>query len=151
MVPASPSRPQGGGRRRHGHREVLAAIVFVAISGCTWQRLPCASPSVHSPTRWDLMPRHHTSARAAVARRGMAEPTSDSLRRFLLVAEPDLAAQQVGVLAYWSAAGSSVVRRPCWCPARRFRGQVVEREVERPARAVTCPASVRWNPLSRRC
>jgi hypothetical protein len=32
VVPEAPSRPQGGGRRRHGDREVLAAIVFVA----TW-------------------------------------------------------------------------------------------------------------------
>ncbi|GAA3427502.1 hypothetical protein GCM10018953_46850 [Streptosporangium nondiastaticum] len=43
VVPEAPSRPQGGGRRRHGDREVLAAIVFVATSGCTWQRLPAAS------------------------------------------------------------------------------------------------------------
>jgi hypothetical protein len=28
-------RPQGGGRRRAGDRETLAAIIFVAISGCT--------------------------------------------------------------------------------------------------------------------
>ncbi|CAM5644812.1 hypothetical protein SMICM304S_01864 [Streptomyces microflavus] len=34
VVPEAPSRPQGGGRRRHGDREVLAAIVFVATSGC---------------------------------------------------------------------------------------------------------------------
>lgn len=43
VVPKAPSRPQGGGRRRHGDREVLAAIVFVATSGCTWQQLPSAS------------------------------------------------------------------------------------------------------------
>ncbi|MDQ1027616.1 transposase [Streptomyces umbrinus] len=43
VVPDAPSRPQGGGRRRHGDREVLAAIVFVATSGCTWQQLPTAS------------------------------------------------------------------------------------------------------------
>ncbi|MFF5025620.1 IS5 family transposase [Streptomyces collinus] len=43
VVPEAPSRPQGGGRRRHGDREVLAAIVFVATSGCTWQQLPAAS------------------------------------------------------------------------------------------------------------
>ncbi|WP_337192420.1 IS5 family transposase [Streptomyces sp. YIM 132580] len=42
VVPEAPSRPQGG-RRRHGDREVLAAIVFVATSGCTWQQLPSAS------------------------------------------------------------------------------------------------------------
>ncbi|MGP3954047.1 IS5 family transposase [Streptomyces sp. 7N604] len=40
VVPPAPVRPQGGGRRRHGDREVLAAIVFVATSGCTWQQLP---------------------------------------------------------------------------------------------------------------
>lgn len=30
VVPEAPSRPQRGGRRRHGDREVPAAIVFVA-------------------------------------------------------------------------------------------------------------------------
>jgi transposase len=43
VVPEPPSRPQGGGRRRHGDREAQAAIVFVATSGCTWQQLPSAS------------------------------------------------------------------------------------------------------------
>src|SRR6478735_469801 len=43
VVPEAPSRPQGGGRRRHGDREVPAAIVFVATPGCTWQQLPTAS------------------------------------------------------------------------------------------------------------
>ncbi|MFF0479349.1 transposase [Streptomyces sp. NPDC004284] len=43
LVPETPSRPQGGGRRRHGDWEVLAAIVFVATSGCTRQQLPSAS------------------------------------------------------------------------------------------------------------
>ncbi|MGV9693912.1 IS5 family transposase [Streptomyces sp. NPDC003444] len=43
VVPEAPLRPQGGGRRRHGDREVLAAIVFVATSGCAWQQLPTAS------------------------------------------------------------------------------------------------------------
>nr|WP_218924760.1 transposase [Streptomyces sp. st115] len=48
VVPEAPSRPQGGGRRRHGDREVVAAIVFVALSGCAWQQLPSVSfgPSV---------------------------------------------------------------------------------------------------------
>lgn len=43
VVPEAPSRPQGGGRRRYGDREVLAAIAFVATSGCTWQQVPSAS------------------------------------------------------------------------------------------------------------
>ena len=45
VVPEAPTRPQGGGRRRHGDREVLAAIIFVATTGCTWassQR--CSAP-----------------------------------------------------------------------------------------------------------
>ncbi|MFD9302893.1 IS5 family transposase [Streptomyces sp. NPDC060048] len=40
VVPAAPVRPQDGGRRRHGDREVLAAIMFVATTGCTWRQLP---------------------------------------------------------------------------------------------------------------
>jgi len=40
VVPEAPSRPQGGGRRRRGDREVPASIVFVATSGCTWQQHP---------------------------------------------------------------------------------------------------------------
>ncbi|MEV8328545.1 transposase, partial [Kitasatospora sp. NPDC056731] len=46
VAPAAPTRPQGGGRRRYGDREVLVAIVFVATSGCTWAQLPpCFGPS----------------------------------------------------------------------------------------------------------
>lgn len=33
-------RPQGGGRRRADDRGVLAAILFVATSGCTWRHFP---------------------------------------------------------------------------------------------------------------
>ncbi|MEU5770291.1 IS5 family transposase [Streptomyces asoensis] len=40
VVPAASVRPQGGGRRRYGDRQVLAAIVFVARTGCTWRQLP---------------------------------------------------------------------------------------------------------------
>ncbi|MGW1787007.1 IS5 family transposase [Streptomyces sp. NPDC002143] len=40
VVPPAPERPQGGGHRRRGDREVLAAIIFVATSGCTWNQLP---------------------------------------------------------------------------------------------------------------
>ncbi|MFD5623999.1 transposase [Streptomyces yangpuensis] len=40
VVPAAPVRPQGGGRRRYGDRQVPAAIVLVATTGCTWRQLP---------------------------------------------------------------------------------------------------------------
>ncbi|MEV5612399.1 IS5 family transposase [Streptomyces sp. NPDC052225] len=40
VVPPPPQRPQAGGHRRRGDREVLAAIIFVATSGCTWNQLP---------------------------------------------------------------------------------------------------------------
>src|SRR5690242_86283 len=43
MVPSAPVRPQGEGVIRHRDWEVLAAIVFVATSGCTWQEMPAAS------------------------------------------------------------------------------------------------------------
>ncbi|WP_338104506.1 transposase [Streptomyces chilikensis] len=42
LVPEAPSPRQGGDRRRHGDREVPAAIAFVAASGRTWQQLPAA-------------------------------------------------------------------------------------------------------------
>ncbi|MBO4253291.1 transposase [Streptomyces griseorubiginosus] len=43
-VPAGGSRaPVAASRRRPGDRDVLAAIVFVATSGCAWQQLPSAS------------------------------------------------------------------------------------------------------------
>ncbi len=37
------ARSQGGGMPRHGDRAVLAAIVFAAAPGCTWQQLPVTS------------------------------------------------------------------------------------------------------------
>jgi transposase len=40
VVPPAPTRPQGGGRRRVGDRVVLAAIVYVATTGCAWRQLP---------------------------------------------------------------------------------------------------------------
>ncbi|MEU8952520.1 transposase, partial [Streptomyces sp. NPDC048489] len=35
-----PVRKRGGGRRRCDDRAMLAAIIFVATSGCTWRQLP---------------------------------------------------------------------------------------------------------------
>ena len=40
VPPTEVKRSQGGGRRRAGDREALAAIIFVATSGCTWRQLP---------------------------------------------------------------------------------------------------------------
>lgn len=40
VPPTEVKRPQGGGRRRAGDREVLASVIFVATSGCTWRQLP---------------------------------------------------------------------------------------------------------------
>lgn len=40
VPPAEVKRPQRGGRRRAGDRVVLAAVIFVATSGCTWRQLP---------------------------------------------------------------------------------------------------------------
>lgn len=40
VAPASPVRVQGGGRWRCDDRAVLAAIIFVATSGCAWRQLP---------------------------------------------------------------------------------------------------------------
>ena len=57
VVPAAPGRPQGGGRRRYGNRQVLAAIIFVATTGCTWRQLPSgcgpSGPTAHRRfTEW---------------------------------------------------------------------------------------------------
>jgi len=57
VVPPAPTRPQGGGRRRCGDREVLAAIIFVATTGCTWRQLPSvfgpSGPTAHRRfTEW---------------------------------------------------------------------------------------------------
>lgn len=40
LIPPARKRAQGGGRARIDDREVLAAIAFVLIHGCTWRQLP---------------------------------------------------------------------------------------------------------------
>jgi transposase len=42
VPPVEITRPQGGGRRRADDREILAAIIFVATTDCTWRELPSA-------------------------------------------------------------------------------------------------------------
>jgi transposase len=62
VVPPAPSWPQGGGRRRYGDREVLAAIVFVATSGCTWRQLPPSRrPRLLHPATTDARPKRHSA------------------------------------------------------------------------------------------
>jgi len=52
-VLVAPVCPQSGGRRCYGDREVLAAILFVAASGCTWRQTPetfgPSCPTVYRP------------------------------------------------------------------------------------------------------
>lgn len=57
VPPTEVIRPQGGGRRRAGDREALAAIIFVATSGCatdadrtTGMRKP---PPLPTETGWE--------------------------------------------------------------------------------------------------
>ncbi|MGW3407459.1 transposase, partial [Streptomyces zhihengii] len=58
VVPAAPVRPHSGGRRRYGDRQVLAAILFVATTGCLWRQLPTgfgpSGPTAHRRfTEWN--------------------------------------------------------------------------------------------------
>jgi transposase len=40
LIPPHPKRHQGGGRRRGDDRAVLAAILYVLGTGCSWRALP---------------------------------------------------------------------------------------------------------------
>jgi transposase len=40
LIPPSPTRIQGGGRRRVNDRRVLAAILYLTQAGCSWWKLP---------------------------------------------------------------------------------------------------------------
>lgn len=42
VLPAHPQRHQGGGRRRGDDRAILAAILYVLQSGCSWRSLPAS-------------------------------------------------------------------------------------------------------------
>lgn len=44
LLPPHPERHQGGGRRRTDDRAMLAAIVYVLDSGCSWRKLPGSFP-----------------------------------------------------------------------------------------------------------
>jgi transposase len=44
FLPPHPQRHQGGGRRRTDDRAMLAAIVYVLESGCSWRKLPGLVP-----------------------------------------------------------------------------------------------------------
>ncbi|WTG69806.1 transposase [Streptomyces sp. NBC_00040] len=66
VVPAAPVRPQGGGRRRYGDWQVVAAIVFVATTGCTWRQLPPgfgpSGPTAHRPSPSGARPEYGASS-----------------------------------------------------------------------------------------
>ncbi|MFE7595727.1 IS5 family transposase [Streptomyces sp. NPDC057494] len=52
VPPTEVIHAQGGGRWRAGDQETLAAIIFVATSGCTWRQLPPVfGPSWHTVYR----------------------------------------------------------------------------------------------------
>jgi transposase len=42
LLPEHPQRHQGGGRRRRDERPVLAAVLYVLHSGCSWRALPAS-------------------------------------------------------------------------------------------------------------
>lgn len=44
LLPPHPERHQGGGRRRTDDRAILAAIMYVLGSGCSWRTLPGSFP-----------------------------------------------------------------------------------------------------------
>ncbi|MCX5206315.1 transposase [Streptomyces sp. NBC_00237] len=53
LLPALPSRPQGGGRAATDARKVMVAVVHVVTSGCAWQQLPSSfGVSVPTAHRW---------------------------------------------------------------------------------------------------
>jgi transposase len=49
LLPPHPERHQGGGRRRTDDRAMLAAIVYVLESGCSWRKLPGSFPCTGVP------------------------------------------------------------------------------------------------------
>lgn len=40
LLPPNPTRPQGGGRRRHEDRTILVAITYVLTTNTSWRNLP---------------------------------------------------------------------------------------------------------------
>jgi transposase len=70
LIPAAPSRRQGGGRRRTDNRAVLAAILYVCQAGCSWWTLPA----------------HHFGTTRATAHRRFTEWTRAGLWNSLHVA-----------------------------------------------------------------
>jgi transposase len=102
VVPVAPARPQGGGRRRHGDREVLAAIVLVVGTGCPWRQLPSglgpSGPTAHRRfAEWSeagVWPRLHRLVLAEAV--GPGDPQwSQFVSESLLVRAADRAAPTV--------------------------------------------------------
>jgi transposase len=51
LIPPAPVRPQGGGRRRIGPRDILIAIVYVLMADVSWRSLP-GTFGVSTPTAY---------------------------------------------------------------------------------------------------
>jgi transposase len=80
LIPATPVRPQGGGRQRVDDRAVLAAILYVTQTGCSWWKLPTAMFAVTRATahrrftewtRAGLWPRLHQAVLDLLSQAGM--------------------------------------------------------------------------------
>jgi transposase len=50
LIPSAPVRRQGGGRRRCGDRAILAAVLYLTETGCSWWSLPAAMFGVSRAT-----------------------------------------------------------------------------------------------------
>src|SRR3954471_4604661 len=74
LLPAHPQRHQSGGRRRTDDRAMLAAILYVLESGCSWRKLPGSFP-VH----WRTAHRRFTEWVAAGVMTALHQATLDVL------------------------------------------------------------------------
>ncbi|MER6924189.1 hypothetical protein ABT314_35435, partial [Streptomyces spiralis] len=121
----APTRPRGGGRHRHGDREVPAAIVFVATPGRTWHQLPPASlKGGHEQAR---LPPHSMVLdlgsylewdRAEVVENARASGCYDAVRRPLVISDPE----RPDVVHQLTAAGVTRIGLGCRVVAFDFSG-----------------------------
>jgi hypothetical protein len=98
VPPTEVMLPQGGGRRRAGDREALAAIIFAATSGC-----PAADGRPNS-TRTKAMTTTTCAAGSARAASGAASPARASI---LEATWPSLLGRREDRVRGWLAAADS--------------------------------------------